>query len=165
MLPEQLPNESPRAYAAFAAYAELGSQRSLEKLCQKWGKNGAYVGQLERWSSQHRWQERVREYDAAIAAERAELLRQQRRAEIERLRSDSQADAANLRRLARGLTAQLAQAIAQLEASNIEPRHMAGILRTIAQALETATNLDAAALGVDEVLQAATGGIARENER
>jgi hypothetical protein len=159
MLPEQLPNESPRAYAAFAAYAEMGSQRSLEKVQQKYDKSTSYIRVLARWSAQHRWQERVREYDAAIAAERAELLRRQRAAEIERLRSDSQADAANLRKLARGLSYQLDQAIAHLETGDIEPRHMAGILRTIAQALETATNLDAAALGVDEVLQA------RENER
>jgi hypothetical protein len=163
MLPEQLPNESPRAYAAFAAYAEMGSQRSLEKVQQKYDKSTSYIRVLARWSAQHRWQERVREYDAAIAAERAELLRQQRRAEIERLRGDSQADAANLRKLARGLSCQLDQAIAHLETGDIEPRHMAGILRTIAQALETATNLDAAALGVDEALEAATGGTAKEN--
>jgi hypothetical protein len=165
MLPEQLPNESAKAYAAFVAYAEMGTQRSLEKVQQKYDKSTSYIRVLARWSAQHRWQERVREYDAAIAAERAELLRQQRHAEIERLRSDSQADAANLRKLARGLNYQLDQAIAHLETGDIEPRHMAGILRTIAQALETATNLDAAALGIDEALQAATGGIAKENDR
>jgi transposase len=149
MLPEQLPNESAKAYAAFVAYCETGTQRSVRDVAQKLDKSSTIIG---RWSAQHRWQERVRAYDAAIAAERAEILRQQRREEIERLRTLAQADAENLRKLARGLGARLAQAIDQVEAAAIEPQHMASMLRTIAQSLETATNLDAAALGIDEVL-------------
>jgi hypothetical protein len=150
VLPEQLPTESAKAYAAFVAYCELGTQRSHEAVGQKLGKSRQIIN---RWSAQHRWQERVRAYDAAIAAERAEILRQQRREEIERLRTTSQADADSLRKLARGLGTRLGASIGQLEAGAIEPQHMASMLRTIAQSLETATNLDAAALGIDEVLE------------
>jgi hypothetical protein len=154
VLPEQLPTESAKAYAAFVAYCELGTQRSLEKTRQKLGKESAgYVRTLDRWSSQYHWQERARQYDAALLQERAEILRQQRREEIERLRTTSQADANSLRTLARGLGTRLGASIGQLEAGAIEPQHMASMLRTIAQSLETATNLDAAALGINEVLE------------
>jgi hypothetical protein len=153
VLPEQLPTESAKAYAAFVAYCEMGSQRSLEKLCQKWGKNGAYVGQLERWSSQHRWQERVRQYDAAVLEEHNAALRAKRNQEIERLRQDALLDAKTLRQLGRGMSGKLGETIRDMQPGDIEAKHVASLLRTIAQSLEAATNIDAAALGIDEALE------------
>jgi len=68
-------DESPRALAAFDAYCELGPDRSLAKLADKWGKNKSYVNQLQRWSSQYSWQARVKKFDHDQA-----LARQKRRA-------------------------------------------------------------------------------------
>lgn len=48
----------------------MGPARSLRKLAEKWGKSGAYVGQLERWSSTYKWVERAKQYDAERIAER-----------------------------------------------------------------------------------------------
>ena len=62
--------ETPKAAAAFIAYCELGQGRSLAKLAKQWGKNKSYVGQLERWSSENSWQERVKDYERELAAER-----------------------------------------------------------------------------------------------
>lgn len=70
MSDEQDTQETPRAAAAFAEYCALGPARSLRKLAEKWGKSGAYVGQLERWSSVYKWVERVKQYDAERIAER-----------------------------------------------------------------------------------------------
>src|SRR5258708_3218798 len=73
-------SETPKAAAAFLEYCELGFNRSLAKLAQKWGKNESYVGQLERWSSNHNWLERVKVYDAEQAKERdkrREAMRQE----------------------------------------------------------------------------------------
>jgi hypothetical protein len=75
--------ESAKAKAAFAEYCALGEDRSLAKLAQKWGKSRAYVGQLERWSAAHSWQERVAQYDWA----RTEEKRRRHEREIEEMDS------------------------------------------------------------------------------
>jgi hypothetical protein len=150
VLPEQLPTESAKAYAAFVAYCEMGSQRSLEKVCQQYAKS---IPVLKRWSAQHRWQERVRQYDAAVLEEHNAALRAKRNQEIERLRQDALLDAKTLRQLGRGSSGKLGEAIKNMQAKDIEPKHVASLLRTIAQSLEAATNIDAAALGIDEALE------------
>lgn len=75
--------ESAKAAAAFHDYCLLGSGRSLATLAQKYGKKPTYIRQLERWSSQYHWQERVKHYEEeqykaeeeAIAEERKKVLR------------------------------------------------------------------------------------------
>jgi hypothetical protein len=150
VLPEQLPNESAKAYAAFVAYAEMGSQRSQEAVSQQLSKSRQIIS---RWSAQHRWQERVRQYDAAVLEEHNAALRAKRNQEIERLRQDALLDAKTLRQLGRGSSGKLGEAIKNMQAKDIEPKHVASLLRTIAQSLEAATNIDAAALGIDEALE------------
>jgi hypothetical protein len=76
MMPEQIPNESARAYAAFKKYVELGDKRSIRKLCQKHGRDRATC---EKWSKKYRWRKRLRELElkdcerAVAADEKAKL--------------------------------------------------------------------------------------------
>jgi hypothetical protein len=150
VLPEQLPTESAKAYAAFVAYCEMGSQRSVRDVARKLDKSSTIIG---RWSSQHRWQERVRQYDAAVLEEHNAALRAKRNQEIERLRQDALLDAKTLRQLGRGSSGKLGEKIMNMQPGDIEAKHVASFLRTIAQTLEAATNIDAAALGIDEALE------------
>lgn len=77
------PHETAKASAAYFDYAAMGASRSLAKLAEKYGKSRAYVGQLERWSSEFAWQSRVKVYDAeqvkaqeeVMAEEKAKVLR------------------------------------------------------------------------------------------
>ena len=61
------PEETAIAYTAFLEYCALGRGRSLHKLALKYGESTGKVRSLERqyedWSSQHKWQERVKQYD------------------------------------------------------------------------------------------------------
>ncbi|MCX4266510.1 MAG: hypothetical protein OSJ64_06880 [Firmicutes bacterium] len=57
---ERQEGESAPAFQAFAAYRDMGAERSLAKVAQKLGKSKAL---MERWSSQWHWQERVLAYD------------------------------------------------------------------------------------------------------
>lgn len=87
--------ETRQAAAAYATYAALGPDRSLSKLAEhQWQSKGA-KGERERairsirtqlglWSSQHRWQERVKEYDR----QQIEKKRRQRDAELEKLNEE-----------------------------------------------------------------------------
>lgn len=75
MSDERSLEETPRAAAAFAEYCELGPARSLVKLLDRLrqtdSKATARLRTLEEWSSAHKWQERVKQYDAQCIAERA----------------------------------------------------------------------------------------------
>lgn len=72
--------ESAKAAEAFTHYCALGSGRSLVKLLPILGKENGYLRQLERWSREFDWQERVKQYDAQRNREklqRSEELLQQ----------------------------------------------------------------------------------------
>jgi hypothetical protein len=57
---DRIPGESTQAYAAFAFYRDLGSERSLAKVGQEVGKN---LTLIERWSASWNWVGRVYEFD------------------------------------------------------------------------------------------------------
>jgi hypothetical protein len=76
---ERREDESPKAYAAFLAYLELGAERSIAKA------SGSTPGKqrwAEHWSSSFDWVARARAFDEHEAAERLaarEQLREQTR--------------------------------------------------------------------------------------
>lgn len=57
---DQAPDESGKAFAAFAAYRDLGSERSVGKVVGKCQKSHSLI---YRWSITHRWRDRAREWD------------------------------------------------------------------------------------------------------
>lgn len=59
----KLPSESAKAYAAFKMYAEMGSERSTNRVARKLAKSGQLI---RRWSAKHMWVERVVEFDARL---------------------------------------------------------------------------------------------------
>jgi hypothetical protein len=66
---ERQPGESDRAFAAFAAYRDLGARRSLNEVCRQLyptqtGRKRAATGRVQHWSRAHRWVERARAWDA-----------------------------------------------------------------------------------------------------
>ncbi|MBX3046995.1 MAG: PBSX family phage terminase large subunit [Anaerolineales bacterium] len=73
--------ESNKALRAFEDYFNLGPDRSLAKLVQIYGKARAgaptrHISTLEKWSSDFRWQERVREREAQIAAAQLDAIKE-----------------------------------------------------------------------------------------
>lgn len=72
---ERQPNESEEAWEAFVLYRELGDDRSLAKVCSVLGKSDTM---LDRWSSRHRWTDRVqawdRQLDRAVSAAAASAV-------------------------------------------------------------------------------------------
>jgi len=61
---EQRPKESDKAFAAFAMYLSMGSERSLAQVGQRLGKSKAL---LERWSKRYDWGGRVQAHGAHFA--------------------------------------------------------------------------------------------------
>lgn len=63
---ERQKGESEKAYEAFAAYRDMGPERSITKVSQSLNKTRTLIG---RWSSQWNWTERVRAYDNELEKE------------------------------------------------------------------------------------------------
>lgn len=63
---ERQKGESGKAYEAFAAYRDMGPERSITKVSQSLNKTRALIG---RWSSQWNWTERARAYDNELEKE------------------------------------------------------------------------------------------------
>ena len=56
-------NETAKAYAAFRAYCDMGEERTLRSVGEKFRKSETLI---ERWSSRHEWKERVAAWDANV---------------------------------------------------------------------------------------------------
>jgi hypothetical protein len=61
---EQMDNEGAKAFAAFSVYLRMRSQRSLAAVAKEVGKSKRLI---ERWSSLHRWKERLEAHAAQLA--------------------------------------------------------------------------------------------------
>lgn len=76
-----MPSETSKAARAFSDYRDMGPDRSLAKLCEKYGKTPSYIRQLERWSALYAWKKRTLTWDAEQTEDR-------RRIETARLTED-----------------------------------------------------------------------------
>lgn len=83
---EQQPGESAPAYQAFAAYRDMpATERSVRAVAQKFDKSRTLIG---RWSSNHKWVERVSAYDRHLEAQwQAEQFRARRKAAERHIRT------------------------------------------------------------------------------
>jgi hypothetical protein len=143
----RLPNESARAHEALLCYAELGPGRSLAKAAQVLGKRGAYVGQLERWSSQHHWQQRVKAYDAHLARQRQRAAAEAHIREIEDHQERYNKTAKELHAVGRAMLSQVAEALQ----SKSLPLNVA-TLNTVLRTFQVAAELEAHTLNLDRLL-------------
>jgi hypothetical protein len=141
---ERLPNESAKAYAALVAYAELGSDRSIEAVSQKLAKS---VPLLKRWSAQHRWVERVRAYDAALARLAQRRAAEQYIADVEEHRDRYRQTGRDLHAVARGILVRLAAAL-ENDTLTLNVASLHALVRTF----EAAAELEAHALSLDRLL-------------
>lgn len=87
-LPDQAEGETQKAYTAFLDYCRMGAGRSLRALVQLYREPDAenpptkHDATVFGWSSRYQWQDRVAEYDKAIAKDREGRLAEKRQ-EIE----------------------------------------------------------------------------------
>lgn len=64
---ERREGETPKAFAAFCVYRDMGASRSLDKTRQELGKSAGYTRVLEDWSSHHNWGRRADLYDEHLS--------------------------------------------------------------------------------------------------
>ena len=68
-------DETPKAFAAFMAYRDMGRERSLNR-CSK-ADGAPTVGLLKRWSSRYEWQARCVAWDRHLDATRQQALKEE----------------------------------------------------------------------------------------
>lgn len=156
--PTQRPNESAQAYEAACAYFAMGADRSTAKVAQELSKSKTI---MDRWSGQHAWVERSREYDASLAADAAAEHTARHLADLEAHRKKSMEAGQALYAVAGQLIKQINYALANPK--KIEGKdgkwytlHAVDLTSSTfgiaARALTTALDLEAHALGVDRLL-------------
>ncbi len=145
--------ESPQAFAAFAAYRDMGTDRSIERVSRECRKS---VSLCNRWSQRHGWVERAAAYDAHMDAERiggAEKAAhdegfQRHLADLRAWATTSHSVVASCLKVAgRSL-----EAFAQLPAEAVTVGETASLIRSALALSEAAFNADALALGLNEKL-------------
>lgn len=104
---EQQPGESTKAFEAFKAYRDMGTDRSTRKVAQKLSKSAALI---HRWSSAYGWPERTRAYDR-------ELDRQAHEAAVKELRSMTNRHI----RIAMQLQSKAVEALGNIDAEQLTP--------------------------------------------
>jgi hypothetical protein len=144
----RLPGETPKAHNALLVYAELGSDRSLEKTRQALGKDSAgYVRTLETWSSQHRWQERVALHDALLAQERQRRITEDYLEDIQEHQERYRHTGRELFAVSRMLLSKIAQA-----AKDDEMPMNAATLHALVRGFQISAELEAHSLSLDRLL-------------
>ena len=83
---EQLESETELAYEWFCRYRDMGAERSLTKVIQKYNKKNTYKSQLAKWSTKYNWTTRVSAYDSHISGQKlVEMENEQLRAAREHI--------------------------------------------------------------------------------
>ncbi len=131
---EQQPGESAKAFEAFAAYRDMGADRSIRKVAQKVGKSATQMG---KWSKAHQWTDRVRAYDKHLD----HVAQAQAEREVQRMTTRHINIAMNLQ-------AKAIDALNNLDPSMLSPKMMLAFL-TKATEIERANRLGAARFGKD----------------
>jgi hypothetical protein len=84
---ERQPRESPKAFAAYLVYQDLGPTRTLIAVARKLGKNRSLI---YRWGEHHAWIARAYAWDVTRAREEEALSRQAREEMMRRLIKDAE---------------------------------------------------------------------------
>lgn len=147
--------ETPAAYEALTCYLQLGKERSHKAVAAVLGRA---TSQLKTWSRLYSWKARTAAYDAAQIKDRFKEAREEseakHKAAILRFRDDQARRARGMGNLAELLMDLTQEKVEAMRAAGELPseQQLSNLAKTVATLGETAMNLEAAALGVEELM-------------
>ena len=108
----RLPGETPLAYEYFKLYRDMSpEERSLRDLCEREvNDKKRSISQLGRWSSEHKWQDRVVAYDAEVERAAYQELLTQKQAEVETFIAEDMSISLKFQKLCKARLEELEQA-------------------------------------------------------
>lgn len=147
--------ETPAAYEALTCYLQLGKSRSHKSVASVLGRA---TSQIKTWSRLYNWKMRTAAYDAAQIKDRFKEAREaneaQHRAAILRFRDDQARRARGMGNLAELLMDLTREKVEAMRAAGELPseQQLSNLAKTVATLGECSMNLEAAALGVEELM-------------
>ena len=154
--------ETPPAYEAFVCYLELGRKRTFKKVAKILNEKELIVNQ---YAKRYAWTKRAAAYDAANIKERFDEIRKQREQEhkeaILKFRDDQARRAKAMGNLAELMLDLTHDKMLEMQDQGQLPseQQLSNLAKTVATLSETSMNLEATALGVEELLEGALGDV------
>lgn len=154
----RLDGESTKAYTARREYVLMGPQRSQEAVSKRLGKSRQL---MYRWATQYNWTDSARQYDEQISYLTVQQAAEQYQADLAAHRKRAMDASKNLLILAGQLSEAMNTALksprtVRGEDGKVYKLHnieiTAGTLGTISKALTTSLDLEAHALGLDQLM-------------
>lgn len=148
--------ETANAYEAFTVYLNLGKRRSQKQVCAVLN---TPIKTIETYSKRYAWRERSAAWDANEIKKRFDEVRQDREEEhrkaIAKFRDDQARRAKSMGNLAELMLDLTQEKMQAMRAAGELPseQQLSNLAKTVATLSETSMNLEAAALGVDELLE------------
>ena len=148
--------ETPEAFEAFTIYLELGRGRSAAKVASVLGCSTANV---QKWQKRNKWTDRAAHYDADRVKEDFKEVREKRakehKAAIERFRKEQERRARGMGDLADLMMELTSEKLMAMRAAGELPseQSISNLAKTVASLADMAMNLQATALGVDELVE------------
>jgi hypothetical protein len=158
---DQRADESAQAYCAFVAYRDLRSERSIDRAYRavrgQQNGNKRATGQFTEWSQRYEWKQRAEAYDAYLEHKfRSEQEESASKAYWNDLGAyfDRQKKlSAAAGNVAIALLTKAGEGLKRLDASHLKPLELASICRAAAAIAAAASDAEAVALGVDDLLK------------
>lgn len=158
---DQRSDESAQAYCGFVAYRDLRSNRSIDHAYRavrgQQNSNKRASGQFTEWAQKYEWKRRAEAYDAylermirdKLEAETLGAYEKDLAAYFDRQKKLSAA-AGNA---AIGLLTKASEGLRSLNADTMKPLELAAIFRAAAAVASAASDAEAVALGVNDLLK------------
>lgn len=149
--------ETPKAYRVFRIFLELGCNRSIPIAADVAGEKLDVCRQM---SSRYNWQQRTAAYDAHMVSLWGKEVREEfettHKKELMKFRKDQQKRAEGLGKVADLLISVTTETLEEMVASGepVDRQQLASVASTAAKLSEAAMNTAAAALGVDDLMEA-----------
>lgn len=149
--------ETNEGYRCFRIFLELGPERSVKNVADV---SGAKYETVKAYSSRYNWPQRAAAYDAHVikvwSQEAREEFESRHKKELEKFRKDQQRRAEGLGKVADLLIEVTTGTLQDMAASGepVDRQQLASIASTAAKLSEAAMNTAAAALGVDDLMEA-----------
>jgi len=149
--------ETAKAYRVFRVYLELGSNRTIKTAAEVAGED---VAVSKQFSSRYNWQQRTALYDAHMVSLWGKQVREEfestHKKELMKFRRDQQRRAEKLGKVADLLIEVTSGTLEDMVASGepVDRNQLAAIASTAAKLSDAAMNTAAAALGVDDLMEA-----------
>lgn len=149
--------ETAKAYRVFRVYLELGCNRTVKTAADIAGENPEVCRQF---SSRYNWQARTAAYDAHMVSLWGQEVREEfettHKKELMKFRKDQQRRAEKLGKVADLLIEVTTETLEDMVASGepVDRNQLAAIATTAAKLSDAAMNTAAAALGVDDLMEA-----------